>query len=104
METTSAATAASLPASGLWTLERNHATVGFRVIQHAYQTFRSSFGDVDARYDAASRRLTASARVKSIQTFEMLRNRLFEADFFDADNHPEITFVSTSIEDSGGEL
>jgi polyisoprenoid-binding protein YceI len=67
-------------------------------------TFRSGFGEFQGQYDAGARKLTGSGGVASIQTFETLRNRLFEEDFFDAERFPEITFESTSVDTDGNSL
>ena len=72
--------------------------MSFKVIHSAVTTFRSSFGEFSASFDAAARKFTGSVKVESLQCFQMLRDRLFEEDFFDAANYPQIRFESTSIE------
>jgi polyisoprenoid-binding protein YceI len=94
----------ALPETGVWELEPRHSSVRFRIVHHAVTTFRSGFGEVRGQYDAEARKLTGSASVASIQTFEMLRDRLFEEDFFDVGRHPEISFESTSVEVDGNSL
>jgi polyisoprenoid-binding protein YceI len=93
-----------LPETGIWELDPRHSSVRFKVVHHAVTTFRSGFGEFQGQYDAEARKLTGSAKVESVQTFEMLRNRLFEEDFFDAERYPEISFESTSIDPDGDPL
>ncbi|HTU30066.1 MAG TPA: YceI family protein [Solirubrobacteraceae bacterium] len=63
--------------------------------------FRGSLGDVEAtlRGDANGLALEGSARVDSISVLEppQLRAHLLGPDFFDAEQHPEITFRSSSL-------
>ena len=99
-----ALTASTLPTTGVWELETRHSNVGFTVRSHSIATFRSSFGDVRGEYDADARKLSGSARVASVRTFESLRDRLLEEDFFDGADHPEISFESTSIDADGDAL
>ena len=66
-------------------------------------TFRASFGDVDARLvaDASRSRLEGAARVESISIVgppEFREHVVRGAEFFDADNHPEILFRSERID------
>jgi polyisoprenoid-binding protein YceI len=99
-----ALTVGTLPTTGVWDVDPRHSSVRFRVVHHSVATFRSAFGEFAGRFDAAAGTLTGSARVESVQTFEMLRDRLLEEDFFDAANYPEITFASTSLEADGSSL
>jgi polyisoprenoid-binding protein YceI len=94
-----------LPATGTWTVDPVHSTVGFRVKHHAVGTFRGRFAEVAGSYDASAGTLTGSARAASVQVpIDMLRDHLLKEDFFDAEQHPEITFVSTSVTADGGAL
>lgn len=96
-----AVSAQRLPTTRVWTVDPRHSSVGFRVKHHAFATYRAGFADFEGRYDGESRVLSGSATVESIQTFDMLRDRLFEADFFEAERYPTISFVSTSIDSEG---
>jgi polyisoprenoid-binding protein YceI len=93
-----------LPSAGVWELEHNHSSVRFRITHHAVTTFRSGFTELRGTFDGDTATLTGSAKVESIQAFPPLRKRLAEADFFDVENHPEMTFASTSIEQSGNQV
>jgi len=66
-------------------------------------TYRASFADVSARLtaDEAGVKLAGSARVESISITnppEFREHVVNGADFFDAGNHPEITFHSDSLQ------
>ena len=91
--------------TGTYTLDPTHSRIGF-VARHAMVTkVRGSFnefegtGYLDAD-DPASSRLELTIRAASIDTRNADRDgHLRSNDFFDMDNHPEIRFVSTSVEE-----
>jgi polyisoprenoid-binding protein YceI len=94
-------TRTALP-TGSWTLDPVHSTVGFE-LPYLAGTFRGHFTDVDAKLTADS--LAGSARVASVDVKdENLAAHLQSPEFFDAEQHPELTFASRSIERSGDEL
>jgi polyisoprenoid-binding protein YceI len=85
-----------------WTLDPGHSAVGFSVrhlmitnVRGEFQVFR---GEVD--YDPAhpeATRITATIEVASINTREPKRDGDLRGElFFDAENHPHLTFASTS--------
>jgi polyisoprenoid-binding protein YceI len=86
-----------LPTTGTWEVDANHSSVNFRIIHHGVSTFRCSFKDFRGVFDADADVITGAVVVESVQAFPMLRDRLFEADFFDIANHPEMHFASTAI-------
>lgn len=97
-------TGQGLPSTGVWAIEPNHSSVRFRIIHHAIATFRSGFTEFTAVYDAEAGTLSGTAQVGSIQAFPPLRKRLAETDFFDLESHPEMSFASTAIEQSGNRV
>jgi polyisoprenoid-binding protein YceI len=91
----------ALPA-GTWILDPVHSTIGFE-LPYLAGTFRGTFKDVDAKLTAES--LSGAARVASVDVKdENLAAHLQSPEFFDAEQHPELTFASRSIERSGDEL
>jgi polyisoprenoid-binding protein YceI len=60
--------------------------------------FKGTLGDVQATL--ADGRLEGTGKVESIsiRTPEQFRAHVLSAEFFDAENHPDVTFVSTSID------
>jgi polyisoprenoid-binding protein YceI len=93
--------------TGTYTLDPAHSRLGF-VARHAMVTkVRGGFNDFEgtltvdgANPDASS--VTVTAKVASIDTRNEQRDgHLRTNDFLDAENHPEITFVSTSIAHEG---
>jgi polyisoprenoid-binding protein YceI len=88
--------------TGTWTLDPVHSTIGFQ-LPYLAGLFRGQFRDVDAKLTADS--LSGSARVASIDVKdENLVAHLQSPEFFDVERHPELTFVSDSIERSGDEV
>ncbi|HKZ14310.1 MAG TPA: YceI family protein [Solirubrobacterales bacterium] len=90
------------PLSGEYVADPEHSSFQFAVKHMKVATYRSSFDEVSATLggDGESLRLTGRAKVASIQIKDAhFRDHVVDgADFFDAPNHPEITFRSTEIE------
>jgi polyisoprenoid-binding protein YceI len=93
--------------TGTYTLDPAHSRLGF-VARHAMVTkVRGAFNDftgditVDGA-DPAKSSVRVAAQVVSIDTRNAQRDEhLRTNDFLDAENHPEITFVSTSVAHEG---
>jgi polyisoprenoid-binding protein YceI len=91
-----------LPA-GTWALDAVHSYAGFSVKHMVVATFRGSFGEIDARI--RDDRFEGAVRVDSIDVRdENLRAHLLSAEFFDAENTPEITFTSTAVSATDAQL
>ena len=94
--------------TGTYTLDPVHSRLGF-VARHAMVTkVRGSFTEVEGKgfFDAAdpSRSwLEVTIQAASIDTGNETRDaHLRSNDFFDMENHPEIRFVSTGVEQLDG--
>jgi polyisoprenoid-binding protein YceI len=95
--------------TGEYTLDVPHTRIGF-VARHAMITkVRGAFTEFDgkAHLDATDPRkssVTLTIKGESIDTRSEQRDtHLRSNDFLDLENHPNITFVSTSVEPVGGD-
>ena len=95
-------------AAGMYVLDASHSEVGF-VARHAMVTkvrgyFRELEGTITVADDFTASSASATMQVASVDTGSADRDgHLKSADFFDAENTPEITFVSTGIKDVKGD-
>ena len=91
--------------TGTWTSDPVHSSFGFSVKHMVVATFRGSMTDFDATLTGAedgSARLEATGRVASVITpDENLTGHIQSPDFFDAERHPEVRYVSTDISREG---
>ncbi len=105
---TTTTTATSIP-TGTYTLDPSHSRVGF-VARHAMVTkVRGSFNEIEGRgfFDAdnpADSKIELTIQAKSIDTRNSDRDaHLRTNDFFDMEQYPTITFVSTAVQPLGGD-
>jgi len=94
--------------TGTWTLDPAHTRIGF-VARHAMVTkVRGSFNEFDGTAevngdDLSASKVSLTIKAASIDTRNEQRDgHLKSNDFLAMDEHPEITFVSTSVA-TGGE-
>ncbi len=102
---------AALPSSlrgTAWRVDVDHTTLEFRVRHAGVAKVRGVFRDFEGTLmidDNGVARATGSVDVASLDTRIGARDdHLRSADFFDVENHPRLTFASTSIEHDGGSL
>ena len=95
------------PATTLWTIDQSHSEIHFKVKHLMVSTVTGSFsnyeGQVETEGDSfENAKVSFSADIDSISTGNGQRDgHLKSADFFDAANHPKLTFVSTSFTKTG---
>ncbi len=99
---TTAEQTTSIP-TGTWGLDPIHSDVGFAITYSGAGTVRGGFKEFDAKL--VDGKLEGSAKVASV-TFDepQLVGHLQSPDFFDAEQFPELRFVSKTIERNGDEV
>lgn len=93
-----------------WQLDPTHAHVQFSARHMMVATVKGQFKNFTAEAeidpsDLSKSKVKASAEVASISTgVEQRDGHLKSADFFDAENHPTLTLVSTAVRAKGEDL
>ena len=87
--------------AGTWKVDPSHSRVEFSIRHMGIASIRGSFADFDAVIDGGEDpRISGAIRVASVDTRDEARDgHLQSPDFFDAEQHPEITFASTRFEE-----
>jgi polyisoprenoid-binding protein YceI len=93
---------------GTWTVDAGHSTVGFSVRHLMVAKVRGQFtafsGSITVAADPLQSKVEATVDAGSIDTRDASRDgHLKSADFFDLENHPTWTLVSTGITPKGGD-
>jgi len=94
---------------GTWTIDTAHSQVGFvarhLMIAKVRGHFSSFSGTISVPENPLDATVTASIDLASVTTGDPKRDEhLRTADFFDAEQYPTMSFVSTGVKDEGGEL
>ncbi|HEY2327444.1 MAG TPA: YceI family protein [Gaiellaceae bacterium] len=85
--------------TGTWQADTVHSKLGFEV-PYAVSTFGGDVTDFEASLTDGT--LTGAGRVETLQVKdEQLKGHLMSPEFFDAERHPEVRFVSTAIRRDG---
>jgi polyisoprenoid-binding protein YceI len=87
--------------AGTWNVDPERSEVGFALRAMRFTTARGRFSEVEGTLRGGAGRLLATSIVQtgSIDTGIAKRDgHLSSPDFFDAENHPEITLTATSAE------
>ena len=91
--------------SAVYTVDPAHSSVGFEVKHMGIATVRGRFGTFEGKIDATGDApvLEGTVDVSTIDTGDANRDgHLKGPEFFDADQHPTISFHSTGTELGGG--
>ena len=93
---------------GTWDIDASHSTVGFSVrhmmVSKVRGYFREFAGELVTAEDPAQSTVTATIDLGSIDTRQEQRDaHIRSADFFDAENHPQMTFRSTAVRTDGAD-
>jgi polyisoprenoid-binding protein YceI len=93
---------------GTWDIDASHSTVGFSVrhmmVSKVRGYFREFSGEIVTAGDPAQSSVSATIDLSSIDTRQEQRDaHIRSADFFDVDNHPQMTFRSTGVRTDGAD-
>jgi polyisoprenoid-binding protein YceI len=86
-----------------WKIDKAHSEIKFKVKHLVVSTVTGQFNEFDAtiesdKPDFSDAKISFEADINSIDTKNEQRDgHLKSADFFDAGNHPKLTFVSKSL-------
>ncbi|MEI8238729.1 MAG: YceI family protein [Actinomycetota bacterium] len=91
---------------GVWSIDASHTNIGFTARHLVVSKVRGRFAEFDGTITIAEDRLQskveATVNAASVDTRDAGRDgHLRNADFFDTDNFPQWTLVSTGIEAKG---
>jgi polyisoprenoid-binding protein YceI len=95
--------------AGTWAIDAIHSHVGF-VIKHMMVSkvrghFAAFSGEITTAPDLRDSSVSVTIDATSIDTANLTRDdHIRSADFFEVENHPAITFVSTAVRGEGGEF
>jgi polyisoprenoid-binding protein YceI len=88
----------TIPFAGTYNADPVHSSFGFAVRYQGVSLFKGSLSEVAATL--VDGQLDGAAQVESIsiRTPEQFRAHVLSEEFFDAANHPQVTFVSSDLD------
>jgi polyisoprenoid-binding protein YceI len=91
---------------GVWNVDTSHSQVGFvarhLMIAKVRGQFRSFSGSITVAENPLESTVQADVDLSSVDTGDAGRDEhLRSADFFQVDQHPRMTFVSTGVKEAG---
>ncbi|MBZ0207054.1 MAG: YceI family protein [Flavobacteriales bacterium] len=91
-----------------WLVDPSHSEVNFQVRHLMIANVKGEFRKINASIEAVGKDFSHAKVQATMDTAEVFTNdenrdkHLQSADFFDAENHPQLSFTSTSMEHVGG--
>ena len=89
---------ATTPFAGTFTADPVHSSFGFAVTYQGVSVYRGTLNEVEAKLADGKLEGTAKVESISIRQPDAFRAHVLSAEFFDAENHPEVTFSSTNVD------
>ena len=92
------ATATTQLLNGTYNADPVHSSFAFGVTYQGVSLYKGTLREVEAKL--ADGRLEGTAKVESISisTPDQFRQHVLSAEFFDVENHPEVTFTSSDLD------
>ena len=90
--------ATTTPLRGTYTADPVHSSFGFAVRYQGVSVYRGTLSDVTASLSGGRLEGTAQVESISIRQPEQFRAHVLGPEFFDAANHPEVTFASSELD------
>jgi polyisoprenoid-binding protein YceI len=92
------ATATTPLLSSTYNADPVHSSFGFAVRYQGVSLFKGTLSEVAATVTDGRLEGTAQVESISIRTPDQFRQHVLSAEFFDAENHPEVTFTSSDLD------
>ena len=86
------------PLAGTYAADPVHSSFGFAVRYQGVSLFRGNLSEASATLSDGRLEGVATVESISIRTPEQFRAHVLSAEFFDAADHPEVTFASDQID------
>jgi polyisoprenoid-binding protein YceI len=96
----SSTTEKTMVPAGTWAIDPTHSTIGFTVVYMGVAPFQGAFRSFEATLDDQGLRGVAQASSIDVDN-DQLAEHLASPDFFDAANHPELSFEAGPAQRDG---